>query len=266
MKRSACNRKSFLGFTIAMMIVAWVVPSGARGSVSYSYDLFTLDPDVLPSTGTWTYGGGGTRTVSDPSNILTLNDNSGAAGPYFTKSLTTATISPTTEYESRSRVKITSDNNAAGFLYLQEMFDGTRYMAWATAKVGANTRFYIANLTGGTLAGTVAVDLPGTDFFQVDMKKTGTTGTAADSIVLSVDGTPIISTTYNLLPSFASVGIGWGDESSPDVGVTLLTGASFGIGEAAPELLNMVPEPSTVALGAVGLALTRVSRRARSRK
>src|SRR5690349_4805934 len=90
MKTSLMNQIRNLGASVTLALLVGLWPSLA-GASTFVYDLTRISPDVLPEnvpSSPWTLHGGGSHTVSDPSNVLTLTDPGTGSGPYFTHDLT----------------------------------------------------------------------------------------------------------------------------------------------------------------------------------
>ena len=223
----------------------------------------------------WTNAGagtGGAATQSASGNTLTLvNTSPGRGYFYYRDGAPVASLDDNLEYEIRARATPTTDYSGSSVggvpIFVADIFDGTQQISFGMAYDNAPQNTYVFYFTdsglgpiGTTYSQAAATDADG--FFNIRLAKTGTTGTAADTVSLYVDDdvVPRLTLPYT---SFAGAGgnkqLDFGQKSGDALGTALVNGVTFGIGEPAP--LIEIPEPSTVMLAGLGALLVLRRRR-----
>jgi hypothetical protein len=162
-------------------------------------------------------------------------------------------------------MRLTSYSDGGGRVGIGwDLEDGSRYMAiGARLGVGNVHEFFIGDSGHAPVSGVYTAPPSNDDFFNLLVRKVGTTGTGADTIELYVDGILAQSVSYTTAgggPYVSTPGVIFGGIFGAIEATGEVTGFSFGINEAAPALL---PEPSTALLCAVGLVLGLRARRRR---
>jgi len=180
-------------------------------------------------------------------------------------------LDSTTIWHMRGRVRVDSfdPSSSDGVVWGMGMLDGTKAIVIGANlnNSNGNTRFFLADLTGGrySSASEVAVPAGGDPFFDVELRRVGT-GLGTDLIQLIVDGVVLTNNipTYSLLPdfTFAPRQLRFGQFAPNVYGVARSTGLSYGFGEDAPALAP-IPEPAAAIsmLAVLGCAITMRRRR-----
>lgn len=235
-----------------------LIVSPAHAATNWLYDLY-VTPSALPPAPPFTTvaGGGGDQQTASGALLTLVDTDAITPGFYYFDALDLSIINSGLDYEARSRVRLReygSTTTGSG-LFAVFMDDGTRQVSWGMRFDGVNTEFGFLDATGAISYGATDIAAPtGDDFFNVLMRKTGST------VQLIIDGVTTASVAYASLPTSSDIDVLFGNTSSPAYGRVELTGQSFAIGEAAP---NLIPEPSLLALGGFSL-LVLARRRARS--
>jgi len=241
----------------------------SRASTNFVYDAY-VTPSTLPQNPPWTTDAtyvNGTDSQTASGRLLTLvkditfND----PGYYYSHTLALSEISSTTEYSVRTRARLNSfgDNYGEHGLLQVVIGDGTIFTGIGMSLGTGGNRFFLLGSGGTPLGGVVytATAPSGDDFFNILLTKTGTTGTSADQVNLYVDGVLAMTQNYGNMAAGTGRNLTFGASSSVASGTIQMTGASFGIGESAPSL---IPEPSALAMGVVGLVFGRMKLRRRA--
>jgi len=245
-----------LSVSCAALVISAGIASAATNSV---YDLY-VTPGITPPTPPWTVTIGAPSTQSVSSRVLTIND---AAGGFVWNSQSLpGQLSSTATWEARARMRLLSYSDGPGRVGMGWDFeDGTRYMAiGARLGVGNVHEFFIGDSGHAPVAGVYTPAPNGDDFYNLRVRKVGTSGTAADTIELYVNDILAQSVSYTTAGGsiVSTPGVIFGGIFGGSAATAEVNGFSFGINEAAPALL---PEPSAIALFAIGalLAVRRLS-------
>ena len=251
------KRYLFLGSFTAMMLSAGI----ASAATNFVYDLYQT-PGVLP-TPTFTeqagfVNGTDSRTVSG--SLLTLVDGPQNSDPgyYYDRNLTTDGITSNSQYEIRSRVRLTdwgSLNASEPPVFFARFLDGNAFVGFGMTLTNNQTKIFLCGngCTATTFLPYNLIPLTNDDFYHIFLRKVGPTGTGADTVDLYANGSLVDSTTYaNFGTGFSSKEFLFGTASSPAFGTVQLTGLSLGIDQSAPAL---IPEPTTFGMIALGLMI-----------
>ena len=247
---------------LALIVAILTGAVAAQASTTYKYDGY-VTPNTLPMfipSSPWTMNGAydAIDTETSTGALLTLHAaNDVTAGPYYTAN---PVATSTDEYEIRSRVRVPSSGGPSGTaLYQAYIGDGTKLVGFGVTNISANVNaIYLISLSLAPLTTPYIATLTNDDFFNIRLVKQGTSGGAGDTVQLYVDGTLASSVSYSTMSAYAFPELLFGASGSLPFGTIELTGASFGIGAAAPAL---IPEPSSVALACAGVALLFARRR-----
>jgi hypothetical protein len=249
-------------FLVAVCISACLIALAtgtASASTNFVYDLY-VTPGVFPQNPPWTTQAGfvnGSDSQSVSGSLLTLVDGPENTDPgyYYDRNLVSDGISSNSQYEIRSRVRLSdwgSLNASEPPVFMARFLDGNAFVGFGMTLTNGQTQtFLCANgCTATQFSPYNIIPLGNDDFFNVHLRKIGTTGTSADTVELYVNGSFVDSTTHgNFVGAFGGAKeFLFGTASSPAFGRVELTGLSFGIGETAPALL---PEPSGMGLVAI---------------
>lgn len=217
---------------------------------NYLYDAY-VTPNTTPQNPPWTTVVGGTDSQTASGRLLTLSiANDGSAGPYYYAiSGTSGIVGANDEYQIFSRVRVPSSSGPRS-LYHAYIGDGTRLVGFGVTNAGANNAIFLINTSLTPLSSPTIVSLSGDDFFNIDLRKTGTSGGASDTVTLRVNGTVIDTQSYTAMSSYTFPELLFGSSNgSGTSGLIEMTGASFGIGQDAFALL---PEPTATVMILVG--------------
>jgi len=252
---------------LAVCLILAGMTGQAGAATNFIYDIYQQAPSTFPSSPPWTDNGAlfgfinGSDSATASGRLLTIVDGPEFNDPshYWQHNLSAAEISFASEYEIRARVRIMSYGDLGGGerpLFTAVVEDGSRFLGLGASKVGNDAHFFLMD-GGFTPFISYTAPLTGDDFFNVVLRKTGTTGTSSDLIYLYVDGVlvaPVYGThtqNYGNLPGpDPTRAVYFGAGASPAFGTIQMTGVSFGIDQFAPALL---PEPSSLMLGLAGL-------------
>jgi hypothetical protein len=246
--------------SITTLTLVTLTPATFAATTNFVYDAF-VTPNTTPQNPPWTTVVSGSDIQTASGRLLTLSvANDGNAGPYYTVAgINTSIVNANSEYEVLSRVRVPSSSGPRS-LFHAYIGDGTRLVGFGITNAGANNAIALISTSLTPLSSYTIVPLSGDDFFDIDLRKTGTSGGASDTVTLRVNGTVIDTQPYTAMSSYPlspSAELLFGSSNgSGTAGLIELTGASFGINQAAPAL---IPEPSIAALSmaAFGLALVR---------
>lgn len=245
-----------------LLVLAAVLTAATVQATTYTYDAYVTPgtlPQNIPSSPWTSVGADGSDTETASGRLLTLSAaNNVDPGPYYYAiSGTSGIVDTNDEYEIRSRVRVPSSSSVNPFpdraLYHAYIGDGTRLAGFGVTNISANMNaIFLINSGVGPLVAPYIATLGNDDFFNIRMTKTGTTGGAGDTVNLFVDGVLAQSVSYTALSSYTFPELLFGNSASQPFGLTELTGASFGINEAAFALL---PEPSAIVMVLASAAL-----------
>lgn len=255
------NRRLTLSALLGAAMIFWHAPQVS--ATIYQYNAIS---NSVPAAQGWSVAGTqvGIQTVSG--GILSVTDASAANRDfsYYTNAFSVA-LTSTSQYQARSIVRVLPNATGTNPLFTQGFDDQTRFVEYGVRYItgGVGTNRFVFNTS------SLVIDVPAGPFYEAVLTKTGTTGTAADSVTLQVfdstgntllgsltrpygaDGFGTLSTTEKVL---------FGNFFGSPTGTFETKWATFGIGEAAPFL---IPEPSTALLFGCG-ALILYGRRRRS--
>jgi len=244
------------------LVLTGILTAGVVHATTYTYDAYVTPntlPQSIPSSPWTSVGAGDADTETASGRLLTLsaaNDNT--PGPYYYAiSGTSGIVDANDEYEIRTRVRVPSSSSVSPFpdrsLFHAYIGDGTRLVGFGVTNLSANMNaIFLINSGVSPLVTPYVATLGNDDFFNIRMTKTGTSGGASDTVSLYVDGVLAQSVSYTALSSYTFPELLFGNSASQPFGLTQLTGASFGINEAAPALL---PEPTTAVMILAGAML-----------
>jgi hypothetical protein len=227
---------------------------------NYLYDAY-VTPNTTPSSPPWTTVVAGSDNQTASGRLLTLSvANDGNAGPYYTVAgINTSIVNANSEYQILSRVRVPSSDGPRS-LYHAYIGDGTRLVGFGITNAGGNNAIALISTALTPLSSYTLVSLSGDDFFNIDLRKTGTSGGASDTVTLRVNGTVIDTQSYTAMSSYTFPELLFGSSNgSGTSGLIEMTGASFGIDQLA---IALIPEPSATALALIVLGLGLRMRRA----
>jgi hypothetical protein len=267
----------FVGLVACGCVVASLAASAK--ATTYIYNLNQLTPDQLPGNAGWNSGGPGgggldSESVVANNDTLTLTNPSGGRGFYYylNSGAGFAGLSSTSEYELRVRATPTTDYGGSGgagaAIFSAAVADGSRFIslgfAYNLPPVDTGYDFYFTS-SGYAPLGTstrYSEAVPGVPkFYDILLKKIGTTGTAADTVQLYVDNVLRVTDSYTNFSAVAYKELSWGQSSGSSTGTALVNGVTYGLGEAAPLIVTPVPEPTTALLAVFGAIIVLARRR-----